>query len=235
LLAIADHAGLAWSERGRRALSALFGMQAGGGGNAEAGTLLLADIRAIFQDRFKSPDENDLLPSVAIAAALAEMETSPWPEWKAGKPITVRQVARALAPFGVRPGAHRLSGGAEAKAAGAVVKGYRRADFAEVWARYLSDAAPISAAQDDQIDGPIVPAIQKGTIDRLHGNIAVSDGGIHKKASVTPSCVLPLEFVRNPSAEQRCYRVTDEKASNGRAGMINPHAGTAIGEAEGEL
>jgi hypothetical protein len=209
LLAIADHAGPAWADRGRRALLALYGMQAAEGGNAEAATLLLSDIRAIFDEK-----GGDMLPSVSITAALAEMETRPWPEWKAGKPITVRQLARVLAPFSVRPGTHRPPGGA-------AVKGYLQGDFKEAWDRYL----PANSA----------PPTQKGAIDPLHGNIAVTSKGFHKDAPVTPDHVLPMASTKSHSPEHECYRVTDEKASDRHAGVINPHAGTAMGEAEGEL
>jgi hypothetical protein len=51
LLAIADHAGAAWAARARRALLDLFGLQAAEDGNAESGTLLLADIRSLFVEK----------------------------------------------------------------------------------------------------------------------------------------------------------------------------------------
>lgn len=209
LLAIADHAGAAWGDRGRRALLALFGAQAAEEGNAEAATLLLEDIRAIFAEKGA-----ERLSSVEIVAALADMETRPWPEWKAGKAITVRQLARVLAPFGIRPGAYRPQGGG-------TVKGYLKDDFAEAWNRYLSADS--------------LPAPAEGAVDRLHGNIAVKHSGILKNSSVTPGGLLPARFTENPSPKHQCYRVTDENASASQGGMIDPSGGPAVGEAEGEL
>ena len=43
------------------------------------------------------------------------MESRPWPEWKRGKPITVRQLASLLRPFDVHPRNHCGAGG-QAKA-----------------------------------------------------------------------------------------------------------------------
>jgi hypothetical protein len=51
---------------------------------------------------------------------------------------------------------------------------------------------------------------------------------------VTPDHVLPMVSMKNHSPEHECYRVTDEKSPDRRAGVINPHAGVAMGEAEGE-
>jgi hypothetical protein len=201
LLAIADRAGRAWADRGRRALLALFRAQAAEDGNSEAGTLLLGDIRVIFTEKGE-----ERLPSVAIVAALAEMESRPWPEWKAGKPITVRQLARVLAPFGVRPGTYRPPGGA-------AVKGYFRDDFAEAWNRYLSANSS--------------PTAPKGAADPLHGNIAVHNSGIRKDASVTPTPVLPTKISESASPERQCYRVTDQIPAPRQAATMTPHDGAA--------
>ena len=56
------------------------------------------------------------LESAEIVRALGEMEHRPWPEWKAGKPMTAVPLARVLAPFGVRPSNMRSgTGGGVAK------------------------------------------------------------------------------------------------------------------------
>ena len=63
-----------------------------------AGVLLLTDMRRLF-----STEQVDRLLSKHVAEALAKMEERPWPEWKSGKPITVRQIARLLARYEIRP------------------------------------------------------------------------------------------------------------------------------------
>jgi hypothetical protein len=115
LLAIADHAGEAWAKRSRRALLDLFGVP-------------------LFVEK-----GSDRMPSKELVAALGDMDTRPWPEWKAGKPITANQLARALKTFRVRPTTYRPAG------SDVVVKGYIRDDFTAAWNRYLP-ADPASAA-----------------------------------------------------------------------------------------
>ena len=90
----------------------------------ENGAMLLADIREIFDEMGDTH-----VPSAELVGRLSEMEERPWPEWRQGKPMTAPQLARALAPFGVRPA--NIRRGME------VVKGYRREHFEEAWTRYL--------------------------------------------------------------------------------------------------
>lgn len=124
LLSIADDAGGPWPARARAALLDLFGRREAEGGNAETGALLLADLRNLFQDK-GAPR----LTSAFIIEALGGMEERPWPEWRHGKPISANQLARALAPFGVRP--------QNIREGQAVVKGYTKDSFGDAWARYL--------------------------------------------------------------------------------------------------
>ena len=56
--------------------------------------------------------------------------SSPFSEWKGGKPITQAQLARALKPFGIAPEVTRLPGGGR-------LRGYQRSQFADAWERYL--------------------------------------------------------------------------------------------------
>jgi len=127
LLAIADQAGGDWPDRARRALLDLFNRQREEGATMEDGALLLGDIRTIMVD-----DGALVTPSKELAEKLAAMEERPWPEWQHGKPITPAQLAKALAPFKVRPGNIRRQQG--------VVKGYRKEMFEDAWARYLPPA-----------------------------------------------------------------------------------------------
>ena len=124
LLAIADQSGGGWPKRARDALVALFGRRAKEAGTMENGALLLADIRDALAENGATQ-----IPSAELAEKLGKLEERPWPEWRHGKPMTAPQLARALAPFGVRPG--NIRRGME------VVKGYRREHFEEPWTRYL--------------------------------------------------------------------------------------------------
>jgi putative DNA primase/helicase len=121
LLAIADAAAGPWPERARRAAVLLSAVGEGDGAPAE---VLLADIRALFAERGA-----DRLPSEDIVAALVKLEDRPWPEWKHGKPLTVRQLARLLSRFDVGPKDYRFERG--------TLKGYELAKFADAFGRYL--------------------------------------------------------------------------------------------------
>ena len=58
---------------------------------------LLVDLYATFE----AAGWPEAIPSVTIVERLIAMESRPWPEWKRGKPITVRQLASLLRPFDV--------------------------------------------------------------------------------------------------------------------------------------
>jgi putative DNA primase/helicase len=134
LLAIAEAAGGKWPTRARDALLAVFERRQAEEGNAEIGALLLGDILAIFRET-----GSHRIASTELCKKLAELEERPWPEWRAGKPITPSQLATLLRPFLVKPGTHRMPGGT-------LAKGYQRDHFNDVWKRYLGDDAPASAA-----------------------------------------------------------------------------------------
>ena len=119
LFAIADAAGGDWPDRARRAAEALTATTTAG---QTAGIMLLADIRDIIEDR-------DRITSSELAPSLGGMEDRPWPEWKASKPITVRQIASLLEPFGIKPGVIRTATGTP--------RGYLADQFADAFRRYL--------------------------------------------------------------------------------------------------
>jgi putative DNA primase/helicase len=71
----------------------------------------------------------DRIPTTDVLRHLHAMEERPWPEWRQGKPITPRQLARVLGSFGIRPTTFRTSGGT-------CPKGYLRSAFEDAFARY---------------------------------------------------------------------------------------------------
>jgi hypothetical protein len=123
LLAIADRAGGAWSERARTAALALSG--AGAAGDDTQGVELLADIKRAF-------DASGIaeIPTKALTTALCMDTERPWAAYSKGEQITDRQIAKLLRPFGIISGTVHPPGAPDAK-------GYRRADFEDAWARYL--------------------------------------------------------------------------------------------------
>ena len=123
LLAIADHAGGEWPERARKAALKLSGEGAAGEDNR--GVELLRDARKVF-----NVSKEAELPTKTLIAALCADEERPWSAHSKGEPITDRQIAKLLRPFGIISGTVHPPGAPDAK-------GYRRADFEDAWARYL--------------------------------------------------------------------------------------------------
>jgi putative DNA primase/helicase len=122
MLAIADAAGCEWPARARRIIQRAGA--AAGGDEQSVRVNLLADIRAIFTERGA-----DRLPSAELVEALVAIEGRPWPEWKAGKPISANGLARLLAPFGIKPDTIRMGD--------RTPKGYQLAHFEDAFIRYL--------------------------------------------------------------------------------------------------
>jgi putative DNA primase/helicase len=121
LLAIADLIGGAWPALARSAALRLVGQDDDDG---SVRTLLLNDLYRLFHDCGE-----DRLSSAEIVDALTEREDRPWPEWRNGKPITGRGVAKLLKPFGVTPSVMWIREKSR--------RGYDRADFADAFARYV--------------------------------------------------------------------------------------------------
>jgi putative DNA primase/helicase len=123
LFAIADAIGSDWPNRIRQACADLMPSSE----NADStDTMLLADIKAIFND-----NGTDRLSSEQICQALVTMEGHPWAEFgKAGKPITKNKLACRLDRFGIRSATKRIGD--------QTAKGYYRHQFEEAWNRYLT-------------------------------------------------------------------------------------------------
>ncbi len=132
LLAIAELTGKRWAEYGRECAIRLSRENS----DASKRALLLADILTIFKKA-----EVGRLASAEICSKLGDIEEHPWPEWRNGQPITVRQLARLLEPLGIRPKQLRME---EAN-----IRGYELEDFADGFSRYLSgfsSATPLQPA-----------------------------------------------------------------------------------------
>jgi hypothetical protein len=122
LLAIADLAGGAWPARARSAAGQLSGPK----GDAETpAAALLADIQKVFKEA-----RSDRIESRLLVDSLAEIDDSPWSEWRQGKSITVNQIAVLLNPFGVHPKTIRFGS--------RTAKGYLLCDFQDAFDRYVA-------------------------------------------------------------------------------------------------
>jgi putative DNA primase/helicase len=132
LLAIADTAGEEWGRKARAAAEKIAGTPA----SESTGTDLLADIKKLFDAR---PDADSILSRQMVELLTADSE-SRWCEWgRDRKPITQKQLAGLLREFHIISTTVHPAGQAHGK-------GYRRVDFEEVWARYLSPETPAHAA-----------------------------------------------------------------------------------------
>jgi Protein of unknown function (DUF3631) len=133
LLAIADLAGATWPSRAREAACIL----SGEGHDTAVNIELLADLQRAFGDA-------DVMRSADIVAKLVADPERPWAEWKHGRPLTQKQLAGLLKPFGIISGTvdpPGLSSG----------KGYKRVWFEETWAAYLpgQHTSPPSGTQSE--------------------------------------------------------------------------------------
>lgn len=122
LFAIAELAGLDWSDRALTAAEALSG---DGARDEDAlGARLLADIRDVFRS-----GPLDRVSSVILAATLCENEEAPWGDLR-GARLDARGLARRLRPFEIRPRTIRLDDGT-------TPKGYHLEQFGDAFSRYL--------------------------------------------------------------------------------------------------
>ena len=123
-----------WPKRARDSLRTLVGDQ---GADDRVAIQLLGDIRDVFLNRGA-----ERLSSDQLVRELVAREDRPWPEWRAGRPITPTQVARLLRGFQIKPKSVRLD-------CSTTKKGYELAAFADAFARYLPEAS-VTAVTDLQ-------------------------------------------------------------------------------------
>lgn len=167
ICAIADAAGGNWQQVIR---AALVGAAAQGDDEPQsAGVLLLRDIAEIFE-KWASPR----IGSTDLCNKLCELEESPWSEWRGGRPISARGIAKLLKPYGISPRRDRAT------------NIYAASDFADAFKRYLSDGpeksstsstsstlAETSTKNIDEINGRgacgTCGTYSEGGRDNLHG------------------------------------------------------------------
>ena len=146
-LAIADAAGDEWPDKARKAAVRLSEVADA----ASIGVQLLAVIKVAF-DGADGVNPLDRISSAELAETVGADASSPFSEWKGGKPITQAQLARVLKPFGIAPEATRLPGGGR-------LRGYQRVQFEDAWERYLP--AELTGSKCDTVTNPV----DKGEVD----------------------------------------------------------------------
>jgi hypothetical protein len=123
LIVVADLAGGPWPERARQA-AVEFVQSTKASQKLSLGAKLLADIRDCFGD-------SDRIATADLLSKLRAIEVSPWGGSGRNR-LDAHTLAQMLGEYGIRPTTIRLAG-----PSGSVLKGYKRADFLDAWARYL--------------------------------------------------------------------------------------------------
>ncbi len=128
-------------------------------------TQLLKDINRAFEEC----SSKDRISTSVLLKKLTEIDDSPWIEWTKGRPITARQLAGLLNPYGISSEKLWIDG--------VQAKGYRRASFLEAWERYLSSEVSDSECTRVLNTAKDIPE------NKMHwyGN----DGGTDKKGTGT--------------------------------------------------
>jgi hypothetical protein len=125
LLAIADLAGGEWPEDARAAAKSLNQDRAGVDPNLDL--VLLENLRTIMTG--KNAPSRDRWFTADLCDSLNRHPEATWKEMRAGYGIDGATLARMLRPYDIRPDLIRVGDG--------VARGYRIADFADTWSRYL--------------------------------------------------------------------------------------------------
>jgi putative DNA primase/helicase len=111
LLAIAACAGPEWLAR---ATAAALKLSEDGGSTETIGSRLLVDIEAIFAterlvEAGPAKAKVTKISSVDLIDALVSDLDAPWATWNRGKPLTPRQLANLLSPYGIKSKTVRIS------------------------------------------------------------------------------------------------------------------------------
>jgi len=173
LLAMAELAGRQWPDRARQAVIEL---SAAADDAVSSGVLLLGDIRELFH---RDP-LGDTLFTHEILYTLQQDENRPWLEWKNGKPITNRQLAALLKPYGIKPRTVRR---------GAITdKGYKLDWFEDAFARYLPPRSVTMSQPSDSagFEQPqsVTPAVDVTDVHAENASVSAECAGVTEPSPV---------------------------------------------------
>jgi hypothetical protein len=173
LFAIADLAGERWRNRAEAAARALSGEEAAEDDSTRV--KLLGDLREMFYPKEKP--RVDALFTKEILSNLHKRDDRPWSEWgRSTKPMTPRQLAALLKPFGVTTNQTVRRGDT-------TDKGYRREDFEDAFMRYLPPASPIASITQSQVR--VSDALDEFSSVTTHQNVTHE---IFEKANDSAGC-----------------------------------------------
>jgi Protein of unknown function (DUF3631) len=108
------------------------------------GVQLLQAVKDVFEARGK-----DRITSASLIGDLIGDETAPWATWNRGKPISQRQVAGLLKPFGIRPGTIKLDPGSGSDK---TARGYLFAWLKDAFARFCTISTAYPPMSSDTAD-----------------------------------------------------------------------------------
>jgi putative DNA primase/helicase len=168
LLAIADTAGKAFGRKARAAAEKICGTVV----VSSTAIDLLADIRKILEPlESEGTEPKEAISSAGLAVVLGNDPESQWSEFgKARKPITQKQIAALLKPFGIFPRTvHPPKLAADAK-------GYERIWFKDAWRRYLDPETPPPSSDPE-------PAAEAESTSDTY----TPDGSAHSDPSIRPT------------------------------------------------
>jgi hypothetical protein len=148
-----------------------------------AGTRLLADLRAVFDDAGK-PE----LPTQTILDRLHALSEAPWGDWY-GKPLNPRDLAKLLKPYGAKPGVIRVGE--------STPRGYRAADLHDAWKRYAPGGSATSATSETPLASDVADVAD--VADTGAGN---QDGDVAAALKVV-SAILPVSATWDEQDERR--------------------------------
>src|SRR5262249_11380678 len=157
LFAIAEVAGGEWLEKCR---AAALVFQEGRPDETSIGVMLLADLQELFRE-----SEGNQLSTEDILNSFAAMDERPWPEWRKGKPITARQLAKLLKPFGIQSKNIRFRN--------EISKGYELSDCQDVFLRYIA-SNPLHPLQDNESNNldPLSDPLQTDNVADTKSNLS---------------------------------------------------------------
>lgn len=174
------------------------------------GALLLDDLSTLYTRYVVLPQGGaDMLALWTVhtythGAALHKLEERPWSEWgRQEKPITARQVARLLGPFGIKSKTIRIETDTP--------KGYEQEDFVDAWERYLPllSATPPQVSNDAGFHAPSSATASNNTgvadDDDRNPALQADCGGVVNRDKKP----VADERARNPASDNGCGAVAD--------------------------
>jgi hypothetical protein len=191
LLAIADSVGGDWPKAARDAAVAL--VAAAKESEPSLGIRLLADMRTAFGDA-------DALATKTLLERLHAMEESPWNDIR-GKALNDRSLAVRLREYGIRSKTLRIGD--------VTPKGYERADFIDVWARYLppsSSPSPPAGSKTNATSATNADFAEVDVADVADSGANVADVPSENNATGSGPVVDVADVADVPASEDEVHR-----------------------------